>query len=340
VLLIWLDWNHSTKGHGMIETRFFLIVGAFLLVVGCDGETSPGSSPSPDADGGATDADLSTMPDVGGGDLRGSDAVPTGDVSRTDGGVAADVAGDAQMMVGSAGCGSDPSAVTSTLDVDGQDRTFVLSLPDDYDADRPYPLIFAWHGLGGSAANVQNRFGFEEIRGSEAILVYPDALPLDSFQGRTGWALDPDDYDFDFFDALSAHLSADLCVDPSRIFSTGHSFGGFMSNSLGCHRGDVLNAIAPVAGGIAASVQMCDGALAVWSTHGSADTTVEISRGEEARDMWLGINGCDDTTGAVEPSPCAAYQGCERDIHWCEHTGRHGWPDFAGAAIWAFFMAQ
>ena len=42
-----------------------------------------------------------------------------------------------------------------------------------------------------------------------------------------------------FFDAMLAQMSADYCVDPARIFVAGQSYGGLMTEALGCLRGDV-----------------------------------------------------------------------------------------------------
>lgn len=240
---------------------------------------------------------------------------------------------------GSDGCGQDPSNLSTTLTVESKSRSFVLYLPSDYDADRSYPLIFAWHGLGGSGAIAQYYFGVEQAAGSDAIIVYPNALPLETAGGDTGWELNPSGYDFAFFDAMYTAVTDGLCIDKSRVFSTGHSFGGYMSNHMGCYRSDVHNAIAPVAGG-PAYYGACGSAVGAWITHGEADDVVELSHGESARDTWRFINECAVTTTETDPSPCVAHDGCSRDLHWCLHTGGHDWPSFAGAAIWNFFAAQ
>ena len=149
--------------------------------------------------------------------------------------------------LGSAGCGLDQSGVRVDLNVAGESRSFKLSTPDDYDANTAYPLMFAWHGLGGNGSYARSIFGFQANAHTEAIVVYPDALPLELFGGVPGWDLAEDGYDLAYFDALYTHLTDHLCVDTDQVFSTGHSFGGYMSNTLGCYRSDVLNAIAPVA---------------------------------------------------------------------------------------------
>ncbi len=267
----------------------------------------------------------------------GDDSSGAGDAGNADTDADSDTDSDTDSDSDSDGCGQSPDGIATSIDVGGDERTFALHIPKDYDPEFNYPLIFAWHGLGGSGDVAQNYFGIEQHAGDDAIIVYPDALYLDEYDA-TGWEVNPNGYDFNFFDALYDHLLGNLCIDASRVFSTGHSFGGYMTNYLGCYRADVFNAIAPVAGG--PPWGSCGGPVAAWITHGSADDVVELSEGEAAREKWLTQNDCGDTSSATDPDPCVAYEGCTRDVHWCLHTGGHEWPAFAGAAIWDFFQAQ
>jgi len=245
----------------------------------------------------------------------------------------------ADEVIFSDGCGLEPDGIGTTIEVGSRSRTYVLYLPDDYDPDQGHALVFAWHGLGGSGELAQYYFGIEELVDSEAVVVYPDGLVSADWGWSTGWDLAPSGYDFDFLDALYEHLGDKLCIDEERVFSTGHSFGGYMSNSVGCYRSGVFDAIAPVAGG-PPYYGNCDGPIGAWITHGSADEVVLLAEGEETRDEWLSTNECSDTSEAAGLDPCVAYEGCARDVHWCQHTGGHEWPDFAPAAIWDFFAAQ
>jgi poly(3-hydroxybutyrate) depolymerase len=242
----------------------------------------------------------------------------------------------------SSGCGAASATGVSngTVDARNKARTYVLSVPAGYVSSKTYPLVFAWHGLGGSGQLARLYFGVEGRSGGQAIFVYPDALPLASQGNQAGWDLMPEGDDVGFFDALYAKLSSSLCVDKNRIFSIGHSFGGYMSNTLGCSRGDVLRAIAPVSGG-GPFAPTCKGSVAAWLAHGTADMTVLIDVGRASRDRWLKANGCAATTAAVDPAPCVAYAGCQADLPvvWCEHTGGHDWPSFAAAGIWNFLAS-
>ena len=243
-----------------------------------------------------------------------------------------------------AGCGSDltPGAVTQTVEVEGKTRTFLFVVPDGYDPAIPTPVVFAWHGRGGTSELARAYFKVEEAAADAAIFVYPQGLPQPDFDNDTGWNLDTSGEDVAFFDAMLAFVSARACVDEARIFSTGHSFGAYMSNTLACARAGTVRAVGAVAGG--GPFFGCTGPVAAWIAHGMSDTTVPFSQGEGSRDFWKNENGCADTTTPLpDPDVCVEYDGCMRGfpVVFCPHDepalGGHGWPAWAGPAIWAFF---
>lgn len=241
----------------------------------------------------------------------------------------------------SAGCaaGANPPVGVQTLDVDGTERSYIVSLPEDYDPTVPYPLVFAFHGLGGSAELVSGRyyFGLEEPGGKPTVFVYPDGL--DAGDGA-GWA-NTDGQDVAFFDALFAKMQQTYCIDSARVFSTGHSYGGIMTHTLGCQRADVLRAIAPVAGAFfGGRGGECSGPVAAWGAHGNPDNTVDYESGVSAIERVMETNGCDPESGTpVEPTEfCVRYE-CDSDypVTWCAHDEDHNWPEFASESIKAFF---
>ncbi len=268
-----------------------------------------------------------------------------------DGGVGADGGGDVVDAVGArpdgagttAGCGIVPSVtgtVVETVDLSGTERSYTLVVPAGYAAQTPHALVFAWHGRGSNGAQARSYFGVESESAGAALFVYPQGLGQSSPQD-TGWDLSlSGSVDVALFDYLLGELSTRYCIDRDRVFSMGHSFGGYMSNHLACQRSDVLRAIASVAGG--GPYGSCGSAVAAWITHGNSDTVVAISEGVASRDHWVAVNGCQGETVAGTPSLCANYLGCEGDpVVWCPHDetafGGHGWPSFTAESIWRFF---
>lgn len=342
------------------------------LLVGCSSigsDATPGGSSggagdetgvtsgSPSGGSSVTDAGESSPPGTSGGDS----SISGGDSTGSDPGGASTTAASSDGATDSAtdtaddgestgtprpagGCGKDPGfrgAMDRTIMAAGMERSYILALPADYDPGKPYPLVFAWHGRGGSGALARLYYKIEEASQGQAIFLYPDGLPLADMANQTGWDLDPNNEDFALFDALLAEANGNLCVDQARVFSTGHSFGGYMSNQIGCFRSDVVRAIGLVAGG--GPFGGCSGQVAAWLAHGSLDEIVPFAEGEKSRDHWAETNGCEAQTEPVDPAPCAAFTGCDAGfpVTWCAHEepalDGHGWPAWAAEGIWGFF---
>ena len=253
---------------------------------------------------------------------------------------------------GSRGCGAagavaKPGPVSDlVVSVGAVKRTYALSVPTGYDAYRAYPLVFNFHSGGRTGASARDYFAFESFAGDKAIFVYPD--------GEKGnWDLDTtaaQNKDVAFFDALLADVEANLCVDTTRVFATGSSMGAYLTNQLGCRRGDVLRAIAPHAGGgpwETGGKYDGDGHLicaqkapAAMVFIGLADTSVNPTEGEKSITHWSWANGCKLQTTPSAPSPCVAFQGCGKPVVSCKipGVGHKIWND-GPKATWNFFAS-
>lgn len=242
----------------------------------------------------------------------------------------------------SAGCGKPApmAGAMTTIDVMGTSREYIMALPKTYDMTKPYKLIFAWHGLGGSAMQVaSNWYGLSRMANDSSIFVAGQGLETMN-NGGAGWP-NSNGQDVNFVKTLYAFLQQNVCFDQNRVFSVGMSYGGIMSITLGCQMGDVFRAIAPMSGsgpGYGGRAT-CVGQVAVWQSHGDMDTTVPTASGEASRDFWVKANHCQTQGVPVDPSPCVEYPGCDPDlpVTFCEFSGGHTIPPFAAAAIWKFF---
>jgi poly(3-hydroxybutyrate) depolymerase len=243
----------------------------------------------------------------------------------------------------SPGCGStnttSPCGVkgtTCSLDVSGTSRVYYVQLPKNYDPSTPYRLIFQFHPWGGNAEQALTMYGLNSGL-PDSIYVTPQGL--DAGSNGAGWA-NTNGEDIAFTKAMLADVQGKYCVDNSRIFSVGFSYGGMMSFALGCEMSDTFRAIAPMSGALY-SDPSCKGTgphVAMWGSHGTSDTVVPIDNGRAARDKILQQNHCGTTTTPVDPSPCVKYDGCDPgyDVTWCEWDGPHGIPSFGSSAITAF----
>lgn len=263
--------------------------------------------------------------------------VDLGMMMMDDGGMPDPDGGGMPMM--SAGCGL-PHATgetTETIDVDGTDRTFLLTIPASYDPSTPTTLVFGWHAFGGTGMSIRG-MGVYEQSGASIIAVHPNGTNVG---GGSGWVLDPMGIDAAFYDAMFTFLGDSLCIDLSHVFSYGFSFGGYMSNMLGCIRGDELLAIAPFHAGGPDPSWTCQGKVSAMISNAQNDMTVPLPEGEASRDAWLLANGCDPTMSMpVEPSPCVEYLGCQNGerVLWCyEPGGSHAPPPDLPSRTWTFF---
>jgi hypothetical protein len=325
---------------------------------GSAGTSNGGSNPSGGTGNGGTDGGSGATPSGGdagttntggnSGSSNGGNAGSSnggsgmgGSSGSGGGGTAGNAGNGGAAGTPSAGCragGTPPASGTFMIDVGGTMREYILKMPAGYDPMRPYRLIFAFHGGMYDAESVDQGgppgsgpyYGIEALAGGSAIFVAPQALS-GSWTNQAG-------RDVAYVMAMVTRFKAELCVDESRIFATGFSFGGIMTINLGCTNTGTFRAIAPMSANIR---DTCDGdqRVAYWSSHGTNDPTIMIATGRTARDEFIGRNGCEMTTMPGDRSGCVNYQGCDAGfpVTWCEFTGVHEPAPFAGEAIWAFF---
>ena len=241
---------------------------------------------------------------------------------------------DLATPVPSAGCGSAPPVASGrfTVDVAGTPRDYILALPQGYDPTRPYRLVFTWHPGGGTAQQTANNYyGLRQLAQDSAIFVSPEGID-------NGWA-NTGGRDIAFLDVMLERFQSELCIDETRIFSTGFSYGGMMSYTIACGRADVFRAIAPMSGALYSGCEDGDAPIAMFGFHGTTDTVVPIANGVRARDVVAGRNGCQPEAMAVETDGCLSFQGCSagHPVTWCEFNGGHMPAPQSAPRIWDFF---
>jgi len=299
--------------------------------------TSGGATSGGASSGGASSGGASSGGAAAGGSPTSGGAGGSGNAA---GGAAAGSAGVGGAATPSSGCGmAAPAEPPAMLEVTDQGaRTFIVDVPASYDPATPMPLVFGFHGATQDGASFRSEYygNLLSTLGDSFIVVHPDALG-----DPTGWEADRD---IPFIDELITLLEGTYCVDETRIFATGHSSGGYFTNQLGCQRGDVFRAIAPVSGGGPGFGQFapdCAGEAAAWIAHASNDMTVLFENGEGSRDYWAEANGCNvGESMPVSPAPCIEYAGCMPGlpVRFCVYADGHNWPDFGEQGIFEFFV--
>ena len=147
--------------------------------------------------------------------------------------------GHVSAMAGTAGCGKAPALTSGqhTINSGGQNRSYILRLPANYDNNRQYRLYFGFHWNGGTANDVDSGgtsgypwsyYGLRALSNNSAIFVAPQGL-------NNGWANSGGE-DLTFVDTMVRLIEGALCVDTTQLFSLGFSYGGGMSYAIACAR--------------------------------------------------------------------------------------------------------
>ncbi len=214
----------------------------------------------------------------------------------------------------------------------------------------PAPLVFVWHGHGGTMKFAANAMPIHK-HWPEAIVVYPQGVPtpgrLTDLEGRkNGWqsgAGDQDDRDLKFFDAMLTSLQRDYKVDPKGIFSTGHSNGGGFTYLLWATRGDTFAAVAPSAAG-PGSLRAARDLKAKPCMHiaGEMDPLVKYANQQRTMEFVKKLNGCNADGKAWEKA--GPLTGTRFDSKSGTpfialiHPGDHTYPKDAPKLIVQFFQ--
>ena len=288
--------------------------------------------------GSGTGAGGSTGTGVGGNTGVGGSTASGGSTGEGGADAGADAAADAGADAGgtgdavpSAGCGKTRTLQDGnrTISSGGQNRQYYLKTPSNYDNKHPYRLIFTFHWFYGSINSVVNPpdadhntdrpfYGLSDLSGDTTIFVAPQGL---SDTGGAGWA-NPNNRDVNFTDDMLKAISDDLCIDTSRVFTTGFSYGAAMSYKLACVRPDVFRAAlvyepGPVSGNNAAE---CTTPIAFFESHGVDDQVFNYQTGLSVLNIFVNVNGC---TAMTPPDPpqnghtCVSYEGCSRPTRFC-----------------------
>lgn len=227
------------------------------------------------------------------------------------------------------------------MTVDGLHREYIIDIPVNYNANKPYRLIFAWHPLGGNADGIAND-GYYDLKNQahgEAVFVAPDRYVAPNGQDDRGWP-NTNGRDMQFLRTMLDEIKRAVCIDNNRVFSVGWSYGGMMSLAVGREMAGTIRAVAPMSGALWTPFNDSGKPTAAWISHGIYDDFVNYGTvGIAAKDYYVAANHCSTNTVPVDPSPCVEYQGCDggNPVVWCPFIGPHGTPGFAPSAIWNFF---
>lgn len=172
------------------------------------------------------------------------------------------------------------SSVPNIVEVAGIKRTYRVYVPSRLAAKDKAPLLFVFHGGGGTGAQAERVFGMNTMADKYGfIVVYPDGLNRHWHDGRI--QANPGIDDIAFVASLIEKLGQDYAVDKKLVYACGISNGALFSHYLALKLSDHIKAIAAVAGAIPvedASLS-ADRPVSVLMIHGTADDFIPLKGG-------------------------------------------------------------
>lgn len=277
------------------------------------------------------------------------DAVRTGSVSGTS----------------NSGAGVSTGSFNLTLLHDGLTREYILYVPASYDGSSQFPLLFNFHGFGGTVADHLQAADMRSLATSEKfLLVYPQGSLLGGYSHWNAASPSAENKssadDIGFVRKMITSISASHQVNSNRIYACGYSNGAFFSYYLACYLSDKIAAVGSVSGTMLEETYQQGKptrGVPMINLHGTADSVVPYAGGSglvaipNVVNFWVGQNaaGATPSTTTLNSGSLNVEKSVYSDLNgtsWIEHYkvngGGHVWfdLDFSGSdtngLIWSF----
>ncbi len=205
---------------------------------------------------------------------------------------------------------------------------YSVRAPGNYRADVAHPLLMVYAPGGRSRAASERLLGItRQATAAGFIVAFADDAEM-SVESILALGRIPN------------LVADDWCIDRTRVFMTGHSNGGLVSNALTFLEESPIAAaaIAPSAAGLGGddlANQSCPDPTSVMVLH-SRDDRLFPGLGAETAAWWAACNKCDGEPRPRNAESCVAYENCEGGVEtlYCEGEGPHTkWPNRNSAIL-------
>jgi poly(3-hydroxybutyrate) depolymerase len=269
----------------------------------------------------------------------------------------------------SAGCGKALGVISKSgtyhISSAGGRGDYIVNVPTGYDKDKPYRLIFGNHCMGGSAIKVA---GTDDGKDQSAFYYHvktqadKDNIPAIyiALQGDAGgtWST-PNDLTF-WNDVLTL-VEGNMCVDTTRVFVTGFSFGAMLSYALSLQYPEKIRAVATYAPANYSMTQPTNRhiPIAYYQTTGTTDGTcpwvnndAQKTGGKYCLLQHMQDNGCTSTAADIKLTTSGThvvneFKGCPEGYpvkfssftggHQCLASDQGSSANWIQVEAWAFF---
>lgn len=235
-------------------------------------------------------------------------------------------------------------------------RTYIMHVPSAYKGTEPVPLVVDYHGIGGSGAGQLSGTNFKNQTDPEGVItLYPDGSTQGWSGMGPGWNVGPccsAQDDVQFTRDMVKQVKSTVCIDPKRIYATGFSMGGGMTNHLACNAADLFAAFAPAAMDLnTVNSASCNPArpASIILFRSKNDNVCIYNGGDSGRgdglnflgaeknfEFWANKNGCtgSPTTNA---QGCREYSNCKDGVKVVFCVNQYAGHTYAdGSIAWPF----
>ena len=246
-----------------------------------------------------------------------------------------------------------------SINVGGKNRTFFITLPSNYDNSKPHKLLIANHCMGSKAEDFVHHtpdydhptpyYGQQKLdKNGDYIFVAPQGNDNGTWNGKE---------DHQFVDEMITAMYDNYCVDTTRVFATGFSFGAMFTNSLAQDLQERLRAVAVYAtadyniwlpGSGSGRYDAKNLPIAWMAVHGQKDGMCNYNTAKtSALPRILKRNGKADANGnftdASSEKPqefngtaghlCYDFKNVDErfPVKWCSWNGEHQWTAHDGS---------
>ena len=237
---------------------------------------------------------------------------------------------------------------------DGLDREYHLYIPVSYDGTTSVPPLFVFHGHGGSAESLMRWGDMKSVADTAGfILIVPQGYMdhRNTPHWNVGsWTARSTVDDIGFIEKIINRTSDEFNLDLQRVYSYGHSNGGYFSFELACQLGNKIAAIGSIGGTMSTETyNSCAPShpTSVITIHGTSDPVVYYTGGkpynsksqDETIKYWIDFNKTNTSPDILEIENIDKSDGSHVELHKygvginktsVHHlkiiNGGHGWP--------------
>ena len=238
------------------------------------------------------------------------------------------------------------------LEVGEHRREYLIHVPESYDGKRKVPVLFMFHGSGGSSDETYRATGWNLKSDEKGFLaVFPNGFPND--EGMRVWndgrrAMESPMDDVAFTRTMLEDLGARFQIDHKRIYVVGFSNGAGLSDRLAQELGDRIAAIAPVAGRIGNPDSPIVRPVPAFAVVGTQDAG--YPNDTRSAERWAALLSCGPAADSARDGRYLTISWrCPRDLevkstivdnwahYWPGGTLNKGVEMWAEEKIWRFF---